>query len=245
MPRPPCIRVVRTRIGCRAFGPWADELTDKPDDAVILYTDEAEALRYADLEGMYQEAASRRMGISRQTFGRIIESARRKVATAILYGRTLRIEDKTHIQRGAFDIEEYTPVEGGVMNAKIAIVSDDGSTISRHFGRAAYYVVIEIEDGKVISKKMRGKVRHVHGAGIHEHGGPNHGFDVGAQHRHAQMSDAIADCSTLIAGGMGSGAYSSLRAAGIIPIVTALNSVDEAVQAFLSGTLVDHPEYLH
>jgi len=54
--------------------------------------DELEALRLADLEGLYQEEAAERMGVSRATFGRIVEAARRKTAQALVGGRALRIE---------------------------------------------------------------------------------------------------------------------------------------------------------
>jgi predicted DNA-binding protein (UPF0251 family) len=61
-------------------------------EEVVLTLDELEALRLADLEKYYQEEAARRMGISRQTFGNIIESARRKTADVLVNGKTLRIE---------------------------------------------------------------------------------------------------------------------------------------------------------
>jgi len=54
--------------------------------------DELEAMRLVDLDGLYQEDAGARMGVSRQTLGRILESARRKVAGALVMGRALRIE---------------------------------------------------------------------------------------------------------------------------------------------------------
>ncbi len=59
---------------------------------VILTVDEFEALRLADLEGLYQEQAAEKMRVSRQTFGRIIESAHRKVADALIQGKALKIE---------------------------------------------------------------------------------------------------------------------------------------------------------
>lgn len=59
---------------------------------VEMTLDEFEALRLTDLEGLYQEQASARMGVSRPTLGRIVESARRKVAEALVHGRALRIE---------------------------------------------------------------------------------------------------------------------------------------------------------
>lgn len=61
-------------------------------DEVILSVDEFEAVRLADYEGLYQEQAASRMGVSRQTFGRIVETARRKVAQALVEGMVLRIE---------------------------------------------------------------------------------------------------------------------------------------------------------
>lgn len=54
--------------------------------------DELEAVRLADLEGLYQEQAAARMGVSRPTFGRILMSAHRKVAEALVAGKMLRIE---------------------------------------------------------------------------------------------------------------------------------------------------------
>jgi predicted DNA-binding protein (UPF0251 family) len=59
---------------------------------VTLRCDEAESVRLADLQGLYQADAANRMGVSRQTFGRIVESARRKIADAIINGKCLRIE---------------------------------------------------------------------------------------------------------------------------------------------------------
>ncbi|HVO12894.1 MAG TPA: DUF134 domain-containing protein [Vicinamibacteria bacterium] len=58
---------------------------------IELTVDEFEALRLADLEGLYQTDGARRMGISRATFARIVEASRRKVAEALVHGRALRI----------------------------------------------------------------------------------------------------------------------------------------------------------
>jgi predicted DNA-binding protein (UPF0251 family) len=59
-----------------------------------LGLDEMEALRLADLEGLYHENAADRMKVSRATFGRILESARKKVARALLEGKALKIDAK-------------------------------------------------------------------------------------------------------------------------------------------------------
>jgi uncharacterized protein len=60
-------------------------------EEINLALDELEAVRLADLEGMYQEDAARKMNISRQTFGNIINSAHRKIADALLNGKALKI----------------------------------------------------------------------------------------------------------------------------------------------------------
>ncbi len=61
-------------------------------DEEILTLDEIEALRLADVEGMYHTEAAEKMGVSRATFGRIVEMARHKVASAILQGKAIRVE---------------------------------------------------------------------------------------------------------------------------------------------------------
>jgi predicted DNA-binding protein (UPF0251 family) len=72
------------------FKPRGIPMTDLEE--VGLGMDELEALRLADLEGCYQEDAAKAMGVSRQTFARIVESARRKVAEALVNGKALRID---------------------------------------------------------------------------------------------------------------------------------------------------------
>lgn len=61
-------------------------------DEVVLALDELEALRLADFEGLYHDAAAEKMGVSRQTFGRILETARHKVAEFLVEGKALKIE---------------------------------------------------------------------------------------------------------------------------------------------------------
>lgn len=59
---------------------------------VVLTVDELEAIKLADLNGEYQEEAAKKMNVSRQTFGNIIEKARKKLADAIVNGKALKIE---------------------------------------------------------------------------------------------------------------------------------------------------------
>ncbi|HSN54419.1 MAG TPA: DUF134 domain-containing protein [Candidatus Sulfomarinibacteraceae bacterium] len=60
-------------------------------EVVTLGRDELEALRLADLEGLYQATAAERMGVSRATFGRILTGARAAVADALVGGKVLVI----------------------------------------------------------------------------------------------------------------------------------------------------------
>jgi predicted DNA-binding protein (UPF0251 family) len=67
-------------------------------EEISLSADEVEALRLADHEGRYHEEAAGQMKISRATFGRIVNGARRKVAEALVLGKALKIE--TNIDDG-------------------------------------------------------------------------------------------------------------------------------------------------
>ena len=61
-------------------------------EEVNLTLDELEAIRLADLTELYQEDAAKKMNISRQTFGNIINSAHKKIADALLNAKALKIE---------------------------------------------------------------------------------------------------------------------------------------------------------
>jgi predicted DNA-binding protein (UPF0251 family) len=61
-------------------------------DEVCLSIEEAEAIRLKDLEDLDQEQCAEKMNISRPTFQRVLEAARRKIADALLNGKAIRIE---------------------------------------------------------------------------------------------------------------------------------------------------------
>lgn len=132
---------------------------------------------------------------------------------------------------------------------KIAAITDDGKTISQHFGRAAYYLVATVEEGKIIAREMRDKLGHSHfqGEGHHEAERPGepHGFSPESHDRHMRMSEAISDCEALLCRGMGMGAYESMKARNIRPVVTDIAGIDEAVLAYVNGQIVDHIDKLH
>jgi len=90
MPRPKCCRRVAGEPACKVFKPAG--VPGSLLEEVILSIDEFEAIRLADLEGLYHEQAAERMSVSRQTFGRIVEEARGKIARVLVEGLALRIE---------------------------------------------------------------------------------------------------------------------------------------------------------
>jgi predicted Fe-Mo cluster-binding NifX family protein len=133
---------------------------------------------------------------------------------------------------------------------KIAAITDNGKTISQHFGRASHYMVVTIEDGKIISREMRDKMGHTqfqgeHHEDHHHEAGEKHGYGVAADNRHGRMSETITDCEAVLCRGMGMGAYENMKARNIHPVVTDIADIDEAVLAYANGQIVDHIEKLH
>jgi predicted DNA-binding protein (UPF0251 family) len=89
MVRPEKLRRVGSNTVGRGFKPIGVPVSDLEVEPLRL--DELEALRLADLEGLYQEAAAQRMGVSRPTFARILARARTAVARALVEKRVLII----------------------------------------------------------------------------------------------------------------------------------------------------------
>lgn len=61
-------------------------------EEVCLSVEEVEAIRLKDMEDLEQEQCAERMNVSRPTFVRILDAARKKVAEALIKGRAIRIE---------------------------------------------------------------------------------------------------------------------------------------------------------
>lgn len=93
MPRPRrCCRV----SGEPAWSVYKPAGTRTRDlDEAVLTPEALEALRLADMEGLYHEAAAERMGVSRPTFGRLLQEARATVAQALVRGMALVIRGET------------------------------------------------------------------------------------------------------------------------------------------------------
>jgi len=90
MPRPFRCRRIFCRPGSDYFKPRG--IPVRLLQEVGLTLDELEAIRLADLEGMYQQDAARKMNVSRQTFGNIVNSAHMKIADCLVNAKALKIE---------------------------------------------------------------------------------------------------------------------------------------------------------
>ncbi|MDI9644944.1 MAG: NifB/NifX family molybdenum-iron cluster-binding protein [Candidatus Verstraetearchaeota archaeon] len=126
---------------------------------------------------------------------------------------------------------------------KVAIVTEDGKTISRHFGRAPYYLVVEIDGKNVVSRRLVPKGGcGSHGQHAHHSGGEPH---MGSDERHRTMIQQADGCEVLVSGGMGAGAYQSMVLSGIKVFITRVEGIDEAISLLAEGRLDNNLELLH
>jgi predicted Fe-Mo cluster-binding NifX family protein len=121
------------------------------------------------------------------------------------------------------------------MTTKIAFPTDDGETISRHFGQATRFAVLTLSDGRLGASEVREKPNHRHG----EHAAAD------GTHPGRQMAEVVSDCQVVISGGMGAPMLERLEAAGLKVYLTREASIAAAAQAFLDGTLQDDRRLVH
>ncbi len=127
MPRPPVPRRVCCQLSGRGFRPLGGPAFKA--DALWIGVDELEALRLADVEGLYQDAAAERMGVSRQTYARILGRARTAVARSLVEQKMLLVGDAA-----SEAILDHTPpradcpVHGGARRHGRACHCPDGDT---------------------------------------------------------------------------------------------------------------------
>ncbi|TET21356.1 MAG: DUF134 domain-containing protein [Candidatus Stahlbacteria bacterium] len=90
MPRPRKYRMIASEFGISFFGPKGIPMHEL--EMTALSHEEVEALRLTDLEGLYQEEAAQEMGVSRATFGRILDGARKKLTDALINGKGIQVK---------------------------------------------------------------------------------------------------------------------------------------------------------
>ena len=209
MARPPKARILSTAMPRRGFQPYGT--ADSAADDVVLTFDEAEALRLADLDGLYQQAAAFHMGVSRPTFGRIIESARRKTADALLNGKKLRIAG------GVVAVQKKERVQ-----LLVAVPVTSRGEVETHFGRCERLAVFTIGiDGSI-------------------EGEQSVDASIGLGCRSSVISRLAAiHAQALLAGCVGDGAIHACAAYGITVVRGASGAARGAALAFARGELKD------
>ncbi|WP_243361767.1 DUF134 domain-containing protein [Fundidesulfovibrio terrae] len=217
MPRPRLCRKVSATPKSTYFKPRGVPLGDLGETR--LSVEGLEALKLSDLESLTTSEAAQRMGVSRHTFGRILAEARRAVADALVNAQALRIEG------GEYAVAEQSraPERQRTVSMNIVAVSAEGpmltDTVDSRFGRAAGFVVVDLDttDTRYIDNGQSQAM--AHGAGI-------------------QTAERIADAGAgvLLTGIVGPKAFRALEAAGI---KVGLNleglTVGEAVERYKSG----------
>lgn len=201
-------------------------------EAVILAVDEYETIRLIDKEGFSQEQCAAFMQIARTTVQRIYESARKKLADAIVDGRPLRIEggdfwicNGQGVNCGQNDCfkqifhQEYK-IEKGEYIMRVAVTYENGQ-VFQHFGHTEQFKVYDVQEGKIVDSK------------IVDTNGRGHGALAGV------LTALNAD--VLICGGIGGGAQTALAAANIKLYGGVSGNADDAVAALLAGNLEYNP----
>ncbi len=98
--RPRVRRTIEGEGTYRCYAPLCPA-GEREHEMVFLLPEEVEVLRLVDLEGLDQEAAATLLGVSRKTAWRDLHEARRKVADALVNGKTIGIAGCARQKRGA------------------------------------------------------------------------------------------------------------------------------------------------
>ncbi|ABS61290.1 NifB/NifX family molybdenum-iron cluster-binding protein [Fervidobacterium nodosum] len=135
---------------------------------------------------------------------------------------------------------------------RIAIPTDDGKTVASHFGRAEYFVIVEIEGDKELSRKLSENLHaRGHHGGEHNHHGYGRHFgrlhneyeheheqEHGHHHGHDEVFASTGDVDGVIAVKMGPHMFEDIKARKIGVYLVPLNTtIDDAVKLFLEGKL--------
>lgn len=188
----------------------------KPLDTVVMSLDEFETIRLLDAQGLNQQDAAAQMGVARTTVTAIYDSARKKLAMALVNGSRLVISGG-HVTLNLENMTELADLpEKGGNTLRVAATYENGM-IFQHFGHTQEFKVYDIENGAIVNEQVMGSNGTGHGAlaGLLKSGGVD----------------------ALICGGIGGGAQMALAEAGVQLYAGVSGSADEAVKALVAGTL--------
>ena len=97
MTRPKRFRLIEKEPEFNYFKPQGVGLDELKE--VILSVEEYESLRLKDYLELSQEKSAMKMGISQPTFHRLVLSARKKVSSALVEGKSIKIEGGDFIKQ--------------------------------------------------------------------------------------------------------------------------------------------------
>ncbi len=124
---------------------------------------------------------------------------------------------------------------------KIAIPSNDREMVSKHFGRSEGFIIVEIEDNKIVNKEYKKNDFTGHAQGLHhEHKVHDHGH---GHHSHEGIFKALGDCSVVISGGMGQKLYQDFLERKITTYLTKETDIDIVLEQFVNGQLESTAQY--
>ena len=212
MPRPPKKRRICCYPDYWSFSPDSD----KENDTILLSLDEFETIRLIDYCQNTQEECAREMQVARTTVTAIYDTARQKLAQALVEGRRILISG------GNYTLDSRIPAEltqKGTYIMRIAVTYENGE-IFQHFGHTEQFKLYDIVENKIISSQ------------IIDTNGSGHGALAGFL--------KMAQADILICGGIGGGAQMALKEAGIQLFAGNSGNADDTVQAFLNGTLAQN-----
>lgn len=202
-------------------------------EPVILTIDEFETIRLIDKESLSQEECGVQLCVGRTTIQKIYESARKKLANALVLGLPIKIEGGDYcLCNGNVDfcyksdcfkkqIHIKFLMDKGEKLMRIAVTYENGN-IFQHFGHTEQFKVYDVEEGKIVRTD------------IIDTNGSGHGALAGV------LSALKAD--VLICGGIGGGAQTALAESGIKLYGGVSGNADEAVTALIAGNLDFDPD---
>ena len=110
---------------------------------LVLPLDGLEALRLTDLIGLEQTEAAQHMGVSRQTFGRILAAARRTASQALVGGLALRIEATASVEVKALTASDLPDAAALSRVAVSAHAASLEAAVAPRFGRAPGFLIVD------------------------------------------------------------------------------------------------------
>lgn len=230
MPRPRKCRRVCSLPKITRFAPKGG--SPAKAQPVIMTLDEYETIRLIDQMGFTQEECAAQMQVARTTVQAVYITARRKLAQVIIEGAELVIQGGDFALCPASETccgkscrirpcpNRRCFINGGIQ-MKIAVTYEDGMVFG-HFGHTAQFKLYTVENGTVVSSQ------------VVDTNGSGHGALAGF------LQEQGVD--TLLCGGIGGGARSALKEAGITLYPGVTGNADQQVEALLAQKLEYNPD---